>query len=204
MSSADENPDDVKERKRRERLEQNRISARESRKRKKTMIEELQRTVIGLSRDNKDLNDRNESLRRQLMDLGTKYPQVVPLQAITGGSLAGILGEAPIAQVQAQLQIQNQQQQGLSTSVPMPLQYQLDIAQGEQEGGQDASEKGGNLQGRESTNVIQGNTKFSVPIPISAESPSPDSSTSHGCHGGMTVSNNLSEVEVKQNVDAST
>jgi bZIP transcription factor. len=72
MSSADENPEDVKERKRRERLEQNRISARESRKRKKTMIEELQRTVIGLSRDNKDLNDRNESLRRQLMDLGTK------------------------------------------------------------------------------------------------------------------------------------
>jgi predicted RNase H-like nuclease (RuvC/YqgF family) len=72
MSSADENTDEVKERKRRERLEQNRISARESRKRKKTMIEELQRTVIGLSRDNKDLNDRNESLRRQLMDLGTK------------------------------------------------------------------------------------------------------------------------------------
>ena len=59
-------------RKRKERLEQNRISARESRKRKKTMIEELQRTVITLSRDNKELNEKNEQLRRQLMDIGTK------------------------------------------------------------------------------------------------------------------------------------
>lgn len=70
--------EDLKEMKRRERLEQNRISARESRKRKKTMIEELQRTVIGLSRDNKDLNDRNETLRRQLMELGTKVSDFVP------------------------------------------------------------------------------------------------------------------------------
>ena len=61
-----------KAKKRKERLEQNRISARESRKRKKTMIEELQRTVITLSRENKDLNERNESLRRQLMEIGSK------------------------------------------------------------------------------------------------------------------------------------
>jgi len=71
-SSDEDAPDDVRDRKRKERLEQNRISAQESRKRKKTMIEELQRTVIGLSRDNKELNERNEGLRRQLMDLGTK------------------------------------------------------------------------------------------------------------------------------------
>ena len=64
--------EEVKNRKRRERLEQNRVSARESRKRKKTMIEELQRTVITLSRENKDLNDRNETLRRQLMEIGAK------------------------------------------------------------------------------------------------------------------------------------
>jgi len=64
--------DGCKVQKRKERLEQNRISARESRKRKKTMIEELQRTVITLSRENKDLNLRNESLRRQLVELGTK------------------------------------------------------------------------------------------------------------------------------------
>ena len=62
----------TKSKKRKERLEQNRISARESRKRKKTMIEELQRTVITLSRENKDLNNRNEELRSQLMEIGTK------------------------------------------------------------------------------------------------------------------------------------
>lgn len=37
--------DEQKAKKRKERLEQNRISARESRKRKKTMIEELQRYI---------------------------------------------------------------------------------------------------------------------------------------------------------------
>ena len=68
----DAGPNDSKAKKRKERLEQNRISARESRKRKKTMIEELQRTVITLSRENKDLNDRNEQLRSQLMEIGTK------------------------------------------------------------------------------------------------------------------------------------
>jgi uncharacterized protein (DUF3084 family) len=72
-SKASANDDEeTKARKRKERLEQNRISARESRKRKKTMIEELQRTVITLSRENKELNERNENLRRQLMELGAK------------------------------------------------------------------------------------------------------------------------------------
>ena len=68
--------DDAKVKKRKERLEQNRISARESRKRKKTMIEELQRTVITLSRENKDLNERNEQLRSQLMDIGNKVRSI--------------------------------------------------------------------------------------------------------------------------------
>ena len=67
-----ETEEEARSRKRKERLEQNRISARESRKRKKTMIEELQRTVITLSRENKDLNERNETLRRQLVELGQK------------------------------------------------------------------------------------------------------------------------------------
>jgi len=58
--------------KRKERLEQNRISARESRKRKKSMIEELQRTVITLTAENKELNGRNSSLRSNLMDIGRK------------------------------------------------------------------------------------------------------------------------------------
>jgi hypothetical protein len=53
----------------------NQISARESRKRKKTMIEELQRTVITLSRENKDLNERNEQFRTQLMEIGAKVSE---------------------------------------------------------------------------------------------------------------------------------
>lgn len=72
LSGDDTGDDDAKAKKRKERLEQNRISARESRKRKKTMIEELQRTVITLSRENKELNERNENLRRQLMEIGAK------------------------------------------------------------------------------------------------------------------------------------
>jgi hypothetical protein len=72
------------ERKRRERLEQNRVSAMESRKRKKTMIEELQRSVIHLSKENKDLNERNDTLRRDLVELGSKYPQVLPLHTVMG------------------------------------------------------------------------------------------------------------------------
>ena len=93
----DEDPDDVgddddddvgngdsKARKRKERLEQNRISARESRKRKKTMIEELQRTVITLSRENKDLNERNEQLRRQLVEIGNKVGEPIVCHVLTG------------------------------------------------------------------------------------------------------------------------
>jgi bZIP transcription factor len=74
-----ETEEEAKARKRKERLEQNRISARESRKRKKGMIEELQRTVITLSRENKDLNERNESLRRQLTEIGGKVCEGVTI-----------------------------------------------------------------------------------------------------------------------------
>ncbi len=70
--SPEEEEEATKRRKRQERLESNRISARESRKRKKNMIEELQKTVIVLSRENKELNERNETLRRQLIDIGSK------------------------------------------------------------------------------------------------------------------------------------
>ena len=74
--------DALRSKKKQERLEQNRISARESRKRKKTMIEELQRTVITLSRENKDLNERNEQLRRQLIEIGGKVRIIVDLISV--------------------------------------------------------------------------------------------------------------------------
>ena len=81
-ASTSESDADFQAKKRRERLEQNRISARESRKRKKTMIEELQRTVITLSRESKELNQTNETIRRQLMEIGTKHPGSVPFHVL--------------------------------------------------------------------------------------------------------------------------
>lgn len=78
----DTHTEDFAERKRRERLEQNRVSAMESRKRKKTMIEELQVSVIQLSKENKTLSERNDTLRRDLIDLGTKHPNIVPLHSL--------------------------------------------------------------------------------------------------------------------------
>jgi predicted RNase H-like nuclease (RuvC/YqgF family) len=70
--NGEELDEETRQKKRRERLEQNRISARESRKRKKNMIEELQRTVITLSREHKELGTRNETLKQQLMELSNK------------------------------------------------------------------------------------------------------------------------------------
>ncbi|KAG7353428.1 bZIP transcription factor [Nitzschia inconspicua] len=49
------------------RLEQNRKAARESRRRKKVMIEELQRSVIFFSRANSTLKQQNDDLARLLM-----------------------------------------------------------------------------------------------------------------------------------------
>jgi hypothetical protein len=49
------------------RLDQNRKAARESRRRKKVMIEELQRSVIFFSRANSTLKQQNEELTRMLM-----------------------------------------------------------------------------------------------------------------------------------------
>lgn len=47
-------------------MEQNRKAARESRRRKKTMIEELQRSVIFFSRANSTLKQQNDELSRLL------------------------------------------------------------------------------------------------------------------------------------------
>lgn len=81
---SDVQTEDFAEKKRRERLEQNRVSAMESRKRKKTMIEELQISVIDLSKENKTLSERNETLRKDLIDLGTKVCiYVQPVLCIT-------------------------------------------------------------------------------------------------------------------------
>jgi len=99
-----------------ERLEQNRISARESRKRKKSMIEELQRTVIALTSENNELNGRNQSLRSQLTEIGRKHPNVVSIQAV----MNSVPNPSPRHQHQQQ---QQQQPLGAMIMAPNYLQY---------------------------------------------------------------------------------
>mmetsp|Transcript_24286 Transcript_24286/g.41759 ORF Transcript_24286/g.41759 Transcript_24286/m.41759 type:complete len:129 (-) Transcript_24286:346-732(-) len=52
--------------KREKRLELNRKAAQESRRRKKLRIEELQRSVIYLTKENDELREQNEVLRKML------------------------------------------------------------------------------------------------------------------------------------------
>lgn len=106
-----------------------------------------------------------------------------------------------MAQVQGEPQTQIPQQQGY-TSVPMPLQYHINLSEDQEQGHNShgsCEEQQGEGEDREAADVIQGNTKFSVPIPVSAETPSPETSTSHGYHGAMTASNIFSDVN--QNLD---
>mmetsp|Transcript_43456 Transcript_43456/g.125616 ORF Transcript_43456/g.125616 Transcript_43456/m.125616 type:complete len:310 (-) Transcript_43456:87-1016(-) len=58
------------------RLEQNRKAARESRRRKKVMIEELQRSVIFFSRSNGVLKQQNEDLQRMLLQAQAQVAQI--------------------------------------------------------------------------------------------------------------------------------
>jgi len=58
------------------RLEQNRKAARESRRRKKVMIEELQRSVIFFSRANGTLKQQNDELSRHLMQAKSQVASI--------------------------------------------------------------------------------------------------------------------------------
>jgi len=58
------------------RLEQNRKAARESRRRKKVMIEELQRSVIFFSRSNGVLQQQNDDLQRLMMNARAQVGQI--------------------------------------------------------------------------------------------------------------------------------
>ena len=90
------------------RLEQNRKAARESRRRKKVMIEELQRSVIFFSRANATLKTQNEEFQRLLVQAQAQIAQMeatgeVP-KSISGGDVAtggeGADG-APVAAAEA-------------------------------------------------------------------------------------------------------
>lgn len=63
------------------RLEQNRKAARESRRRKKVMIEELQRSVVFFSRANNTLKHQNDDLSRLLMQAQAQVAAIEGQQA---------------------------------------------------------------------------------------------------------------------------
>lgn len=58
------------------RLEQNRRAAKESRRRKKTLIEDLQRSVIFFSRANQTIQQQNQDLSRLLMQAQTQVAMI--------------------------------------------------------------------------------------------------------------------------------
>lgn len=84
------------------RLEQNRKAARESRKRKKMMIEELQRSVIFFSRANGTLKQQNDELTRCLMQAQAQVAAIEQGQAVTKAAMAPVAASAPQAQPQQQ------------------------------------------------------------------------------------------------------
>lgn len=94
------------------RLDQNRKAARESRRRKKVMIEELQRSVIFFSRANGTLKEQNDQLSRLFMQAQVQVSAF--LNQKQGAAVAAQMGQ----QVQTNLlkaggeQQQPQQQQG--------------------------------------------------------------------------------------------
>lgn len=79
------------------RLEQNRKAARESRRRKKVMIEELQRSVVFFSRANNTLKHQNDDLSRLLMQAQVQVAAIEGQQSNNNGSQS-----QPVAEVKTQ------------------------------------------------------------------------------------------------------
>ena len=82
------------------RLAQNRKAARESRRRKKALVEELQRSLVFFSRTNAALKQQNEELTRRLLEAHsvlTKMGEPVP-------SLKGVQASQPQGNVTLQLE----------------------------------------------------------------------------------------------------
>ena len=78
------------------RLEQNRKAARESRRRKKAMVEELQRSLMFFSKSNATLKQQNEVLTRQVLDAHNKLAKMgVPLPPLDPKLTEGA---APVAE----------------------------------------------------------------------------------------------------------
>jgi hypothetical protein len=103
------------------RLEQNRKAARESRRRKKVMIEELQRSVIFFSRANGTLKQQNDDLSRMLLQAQAQVAQIESQQPQTTNNSQPALAQAPRAQVKTEGE---QQQQQLAETVATQAIYE--------------------------------------------------------------------------------
>jgi bZIP transcription factor len=88
------------------RLEQNRKAARQSRRRKKVMIEELQRSVIFFSRSNGVLKQQNDDLQRLVMNARSQVSQIEGQKSLT-----------PVAQSMVQVKEENHKQQAEANAV---------------------------------------------------------------------------------------
>lgn len=119
------------------RLEQNRKAARESRRRKKVMIEELQRSVIFFSRANGTLKQQNDELSRLLMqaqaqiaaaESGQQAAQGQEAHQQASGNEASQDQTAPPqaapAAAQQQMQYQNMAQQAQAQAVATQAMYE--------------------------------------------------------------------------------
>jgi len=78
------------------RLEQNRKAARESRRRKKMMIEELQRSVIFFSRANGTLKQQNDELTRLLIQAQSQVSAMETGQCVQPRDKQGLVVAAPV------------------------------------------------------------------------------------------------------------
>jgi hypothetical protein len=83
------------------RLDQNRKAARESRKRKKVMIEELQRSLVFFSKANAALKQKNDDLERLLVaahaELAKSGESVAPLKTLNAPDMTGSHSTTPEA-----------------------------------------------------------------------------------------------------------
>mmetsp|Transcript_16317 Transcript_16317/g.23924 ORF Transcript_16317/g.23924 Transcript_16317/m.23924 type:complete len:476 (+) Transcript_16317:216-1643(+) len=102
------------------RLEQNRKAARESRRRKKIMIEELQRSVVFFSRANGTLKQQNDELQRLLLAAQSKVQAFESTNAANVAAAAAAAAanansaQAPAAQHPSQVGHQQQQNQNVN------------------------------------------------------------------------------------------
>ncbi len=122
------------------RLEQNRKAARESRRRKKVMIEELQRSVIFFSRANGTLKQQNDDLTRLLMqaqaqvsiiESGSKVPSASVVPQVTdtriplaapSASAAAMAGTLPPMQPGATMKAMANFQQAAAAAMQAAVQ----------------------------------------------------------------------------------